>query len=248
VWWDPRALTLGTKSPFGLRREELIVKKEVEPHVVAEGRQRYERWRLARQEARATGALPSLRVVTVRDWVARGQSDAGLWSVDPCEVAVVSIEARDGSDADQPRGAAFGVLVHAVLAQAPLDATRDLLEAIASVEARVVGLSEREGAAAATIAGRVLAHELLVRARKAWGRGECRRETPLTLTDAGGTVIEGVVDLAFEEEGRWTIVDYKTDREIAGEGEERYRRQIALYASAVARATGSKATAVLVRI
>jgi ATP-dependent exoDNAse (exonuclease V) beta subunit len=48
-----------------------------------------------------------------------------------------------------------------------------------------------------------------------------------------------VVDLAFEHDGAWTVVDYKTDREIATLGEERYRRQVALYASAIAQATGA---------
>ncbi len=35
------------------------------------------------------------------------------------------------------------------------------------------------------------------------------------------------------------MVDYKTDREVAALGEEQYRRQVALYASAIARATGA---------
>jgi len=42
-------------------------------------------------------------------------------------------------------------------------------------------------------------------------------------------------------------VDYKTDREIAAAGEERYRRQVALYASAIAQATGSRAAGILLR-
>jgi ATP-dependent exoDNAse (exonuclease V) beta subunit len=62
-------------------------------------------------------------------------------------------------------------------------------------------------------------------------------------------MIEGVVDLAFEEEGRgWTVVDYKTDRELAAIGEDRYRRQVALYAAAIAQATGRPASGVLVRV
>jgi len=54
--------------------------------------------------------------------------------------------------------------------------------------------------------------------------------------------------LAFEENGTWTVVDYKTDREIEARGEGRYRRQVALYASAIARATGRPVSGVLVRI
>jgi ATP-dependent exoDNAse (exonuclease V) beta subunit len=43
-------------------------------------------------------------------------------------------------------------------------------------------------------------------------------------------------------------VDYKTDRELAAAGEDRYRRQVALYASAIAQATGLPASGVLIRI
>jgi len=56
------------------------------------------------------------------------------------------------------------------------------------------------------------------------------------------------VDLAFEEQGAWTVVDYKTDRELAAVGEDRYRRQVALYVSAIAQATGQRARGVLVRV
>ena len=62
-----------------------------------------------------------------------------------------------------------------------------------------------------------------------------------------GTMVEGIVDLAFEEDGQWAVVDYKTDRELAADGEERYRRQIAFYMSAIRQATGMPATGVLVQ-
>src|SRR5207344_146133 len=70
VWWDPSALALGAKSLFGVRREELIV-KDVPKNVVADGRSRYDRWRLARADAHAAGAHPSVVVETVREWSAR---------------------------------------------------------------------------------------------------------------------------------------------------------------------------------
>jgi ATP-dependent helicase/nuclease subunit A len=63
-----------------------------------------------------------------------------------------------------------------------------------------------------------------------------------------GTQVEGVVDLAFEENGVWTVVDYKTDRELQTAGEGRHRRQVALYAAAIARATGAPAKGVVVRL
>jgi ATP-dependent exoDNAse (exonuclease V) beta subunit len=91
----------------------------------------------------------------------------------------------------------------------------------------------------------VLAHDLLARARAAGARGRCRRETPVTYTLPDGTLVEGVVDLAFEDGGRWVVVDYKTDRELAALGEDQYRLQVALYASAIAQATGSPCDGVL---
>jgi ATP-dependent helicase/nuclease subunit A len=144
-------------------------------------------------------------------------------------------------------GATFGALVHAVLAVAPFESTPDDLIAIARAEATVCGLTEADAAAAARKVAGGLAHDLLARAQRAAARGACRRETPVTLTMDDGTLVEGVVDLAFEENGRWTVVDYKTDRELAT-AEERYRRQVALYAAAIAAATERPATAVIVRV
>ena len=71
---------------------------------------------------------------------------------------------------------------------------------------------------------------------------------PLTYLAADGTLIEGVADLAFEEAGRWTVVDVKTDIEIGRVGLDRYKRQVALYAAAIARATSKPATAALLRV
>jgi len=163
-------------------------------------------------------------------------------------VTTMDVEGRESLRVAHAGGAAFGVLVHAILAQTPFDAARGLLDDIARVEARVLGLPEADAIAAADRVERVLRHELLGRARAAAARGACRRETPVTRTLPDGTLVEGVVDLAFEEQGRWVVVDYKTDREIVEAGEERYRRQLALYASAVAQATGSQATGVLLRV
>ena len=137
-----------------------------------------------------------------------------------------------------------GIIVLGVLVAIALNSRGNL----AAVEARVLGLSEDEAAAAAAVVERLFRHDLLTRAHAADARGACRRETPVTYTMPDGTLIEGVVDLAFEELGEWTVVDYKTDRELAASGENRYRRQVALYASAIAQATGQPAHGVLIRV
>src|SRR6185436_1176387 len=115
-------------------------------------------------------------------------------------------------------------------------------------EARLLGADDRDAAAAAAIADAVFRHDLLQRARAADARGACRRETPVSWTAADGTMIEGIVDLAFEENGRWIVVDYKTDREIAAEGLDRYRRQVAVYVAAIAHATGMPASGTVLRV
>jgi ATP-dependent exoDNAse (exonuclease V) beta subunit len=263
VWWDPGALELGAKAPFGVRREDLIV-KDVPRNVVADGRSQYDNWRLAREDARAMGAIPSLVVQTAREWAeAEAGPDAtpdltrtGL-PVEPADIAVVNVSSTmsaepdfdvDRPDVSRPGGASFGVLVHGLLAQAPFGATRDVLAGIAAIDARLLGVPDDIVEAALTLVERVLSHDLLRRAATAESRGVCRRETPVSYVLASGTLVEGVVDLAFEEGGAWIVVDYKTDRELAVAGEDRYRRQIALYASAIAQATGQQASGVLARV
>ena len=241
VWWDPRALKLDEKPAFGVRREDLIV-KDVPRHVIADGRGHYDRWRLARDDARVAGATASMTVEPARDWIARESAPVAGTDL------VTVVGAGRGGDEARSGGIGFGLLVHGVLAQAPFGATRAALEELAAVEARVLDLSEIEASAAVVVVERVLAHDVLVRARAADVRGACRRETPVTLTLPDGRLIEGIVDLAFEEGGEWTVVDYKTDREIAAAGEDRYRRQVAFYASAIAQATGQPARGVLMRV
>jgi ATP-dependent exoDNAse (exonuclease V) beta subunit len=244
VWWDPGALVLGARPPFGVRREELIV-KDVARDTVAEGRRRYDTWRLAREQARAAGATPSLRAVTVREWAESVLStdDAGLLTVAPADIVIVNVSGPSRSS-----GTSFGVLVHAVLARARFGAGRHELDNVAAVEARLLGLDEMTAESAAAVVERVWSHELIAKAGRADADGRCRRETPISMVLAEGSLVEGFVDLAFEDDGVWTVVDYKTDRELEAAGEERYRRQVALYATAIARATGSPAKGILLRV
>lgn len=105
----------------------------------------------------------------------------------------------------------------------------------------------REPEAASAAVQRALSHPLLQRAREAYRRGQCRRETPVTLTQTDGSLIEGVLDLAVLQGEQWTIVDFKTDREL-DQQLSHYRIQVGLYASAVSRATGQSASAILISV
>ena len=247
VWWDPSALDLDAPPPLGLRRADLVM-KDVPKTVVADGRGRYDRWRLARADARARGAEPSMTVTTVRERTDPDATDGRLapFAVDGAAVAIVNLSSPGGTDEYASGGATFGTLVHSVLAQVPFDATPAQLAALSAAEATVLGLTAVDADIAARKVARVLGHDLMRRAAGASARGACRRETPVTMTLPDGTLMEGVVDLAFEEGGHWTVVDYKTDRELSG-NEEAYRRQVAAYTAAVAAAVGAPASGVLVR-
>jgi ATP-dependent exoDNAse (exonuclease V) beta subunit len=115
-----------------------------------------------------------------------------------------------------------------------LDAGAEEVHALAHLEGRIIGAPNEEVDAAASLVTRVLAHSLLHDAREAEARGACRREVPVTLTLESGLLLEGVVDLAFERDGGWTVVDFKTDEDPTA-ALEAYRRQVGLYASAIGR-------------
>jgi ATP-dependent helicase/nuclease subunit A len=76
-------------------------------------------------------------------------------------------------------------------------------------------------------------------------------ETQVIHKLADDTIVEGVVDLAFQEEGPggalWTVVDFKTDREFSLSS-ERHVEQVRIYAGAIAAATGDKARGVVMVI
>jgi ATP-dependent exoDNAse (exonuclease V) beta subunit len=104
---------------------------------------------------------------------------------------------------------------------------------VAQANARLIDATAEEVDAAATTVRAALQHPLMQRASTAQA---VRRETPLQHYLDDGTLIEGVVDLAFQEDTPefqgWTVVDFKTDREIE-KAENQYRAQVAAYVDAV---------------
>ena len=60
-----------------------------------------------------------------------------------------------------------------------------------------------------------------------------------TLEDSENLFLQGIIDTAFEEDGEWILVDYKTDRVKSGEDLiKRYKIQMDLYKEALQRLTG----------
>ncbi|MGH9240389.1 MAG: UvrD-helicase domain-containing protein [Vicinamibacterales bacterium] len=241
VWWDPSALQLGAEPPFGLRRQELI-SKDVALDVVAEGTARYVTWRNGREDAITRAARPTVNVRTVTEWARAVNPDKWQVASSKFQVQMVTLEASEG----RPSGPRFGTLVHASLAAVPLDADQATSDRIVAVQARIVAAPAGEVIAAQQLVRAVLGHEVLAQARRAAERGALLRETPTTII-LDGQVIEGNVDLAFETEDGYLVVDFKTDR-AEGDVLAVYTRQVQLYAEAIAEATGKPARALLMSV
>ncbi|HET7291366.1 MAG TPA: UvrD-helicase domain-containing protein [Vicinamibacteria bacterium] len=137
-----------------------------------------------------------------------------------------------------PSGAGrhFGSLVHQILEWIPLDAP-EAARGMALALAPRFSLDTEAGLRAASAVERTLSLPVLARARRSprvW------RELPLVFPD-GGLLVEGVVDLVFEEEGALVVVDYKTDAIAAEQAVDQaahHAPQLRLYARGLRQATG----------
>ncbi len=247
VWWDPLHIDRPGAERRGLRHEHLI-SKDAPPEVVAGDLAAYRQWRSRLDATIAHGQQPSVRVMTATEW-AHATADGTVTL--PVAIADLARGVRvvDAGvfDPYRPTGARFGILVHALLAHVPLDATAEQIARLAAVQARMLRSSDEERAAAAAMVDRALKHALLdrVRAARAAGRS-CRREVSLGLV-VDGVVVDGQADLLFDDGDHWLVVDFKTDVEITGR-EAIYQRQVALYMDAAQRATGATVEGALLRV
>ncbi len=235
VVWCPKALPLGREDDAGLRQDRILRADAAGTRGAAtDGVAAHGVWKATRIDAIANASAPSVVVRTptdVKDDVTR-------------DASAIRIEQTSAVSGARPSGKRFGVLVHAILATVPLDAGATTLADIAKVQGRIVGAEDDEVAAARDAASAALAHPLLARARAST---RVERETPMILKEADGSLLEGVVDLAFREASGWTVVDFKTDVEL-GPRKEAYARQLDAYCRAITAATGEPAEGALLRV
>jgi ATP-dependent exoDNAse (exonuclease V) beta subunit len=243
VWWDPHTLKLESPPYRGLRRDDLI-DKTIDSKIVETDLHVHLAGKAGRDAAIARASQPSIDVATATaraiDANAAGKDLASPDSAaqsrndPPDSTANIMVEhLQSTAKLDLPRGVRFGALVHAVLATVPLDSDESSVRAAAELQSRILGASEAEVDAATTVVSAMFAHPLIDRARRA---SQCRRETPVAFVDDDGVVIDGQVDLAFEDADGWTVVDFKTSREVRADLALQ-RRQVALYARGIAMAT-----------
>jgi ATP-dependent exoDNAse (exonuclease V) beta subunit len=229
VWWDPAVLPPEPEQHAPLRHQR-VLELDVDGAVASE--ESYRVWKVAREEVLARGSQPALKVHTVTE-LARRESEsidgAGRRSAPPVRVETV---ARPG--ADRPKGRRFGALVHALLASMNF-ANPNGLAQVAATSGKVIGATEEEIEAAIIAVRAALDHPVLKKAAAQAADG-LRRETPVLIELEDVSLAEGVIDLAFREEEQqftgWTVVDFKTDHEVATSA-DRYVSQVRLYAEAI---------------
>ena len=160
-------------------------------------------------------------------------------------------EEQDIPDEPWKRGRAgtnIGRAVHAVLQTVDME-TGHGLEDIAKAQAAAEGVPDRS-AEIARLARHALSSGIV---KRALGSGRWWRETPVAgpappEIDAPGVdspgIVEGFIDLLFEEEDGFVIVDYKTDALRSVDDIDRamkqYRLQGGGYAFALERAVGAR--------
>ena len=230
VWWDPSKLTLNVDGGLGLRQKEILA----EDNGVSLAA--YREWIERRAELIARASKPQFEVFLA------SQSAA------PPDNAIEVTTESAAQSAARPSGRRFGALVHSILRDVALDAVS--IAKTVEMNARSLGAPRDESEAARAAVEAALAHPLLVRARSAT---RCHREYPVTLQLDGGRLLEGIIDLAFVEDGTWIIVDFKTDVDFktgvdTTARREQYERQLQWYAYALTRLTGMPARAHLLSL
>jgi ATP-dependent helicase/nuclease subunit A len=138
-------------------------------------------------------------------------------------------------------GRDFGSLVHQLLEWVPLEdvdgGRGERVRAMAEALAPSFGLDAEAAGRAAEQVERALALPVIDRARRAtrvW------RELSLWFPD-GAHLVEGVVDLVFEEDAQLVVVDYKSDAITADQAlaqAAHHAPQLQLYGRGLAQATG----------
>lgn len=228
VWWDPALLERVAPPLPGLQNEDLLARDE--HGEAARSQERYAAWQTARAAALESGRAARFTLL-----------QPSLAANDPpgpaAEVAVVTV----AGDRVRPGGRRFGTLLHAVLRDAPLHADRAEFERWTGLHARLLGATEAEQAGAVECALAAWGTPLLAAARAA---ERVHREFPVTAAFGENGVVEGALDLAFLSRGQWTIVDFKTDADLAAR-RTAYERQLRWYVFALRQATGLPAQAVL---
>ncbi|HEY6394964.1 MAG TPA: 3'-5' exonuclease, partial [Candidatus Binataceae bacterium] len=240
VWWDPSRLILDVTEAMGLR-QDMLLRVDESKQASDRSKRDYKEWSERRAAMLAAGGTETVRVTTATE-LAIASPEVGL-----AEAGEIRIE-ETRRDPSRPHGTRFGTLVHSTISRVGLTAAREQIEETASLLGRILGADDKEIAAAAAAVHEALASPLMKRAASS---AHLMRECSILAKLDDGVVVEGIADLAFAENDdsavRWTIVDFKTDLELAPRLDE-YRAQIGIYARGIRASTGCAASGVILWI
>jgi len=244
VWWDFSALEEASQDRSGTKLNDFLKQDEAKLRA-QEGVVAHEEWKTRRNLVREAAAKPLWAVLTA------SASDEPITATDEVGAELVSevLIEKIPIDFSRPHGKRFGTLVHSVLSVMGLDSDQESIAQVARLQGRILGATNEEIQAAQETVQQVAQHKVIKRGAVAMQAGKCRREAPVTLKLRNNSMVEGIVDLAYQDptdKDTWMVVDYKTDFEMKGRLDE-YRKQVWLYALAISRASGKKAKPVLLQ-
>ena len=241
TWFDSRELDLGGEAAPRARASAVLDGTDADTQAALS---REQTWEAERKTRRRAARQVSLRV-TIASEHPTTTEDAET----PAPTPITNeTEAELGADAPEPlakapstRSAAFGRLVHALLAQASTLGP-DLATAARAL-APQYALTPDDAVAAAELATRARSLPDIAAADTA---DLVYRELPFALPLEKGVLATGQIDLAYRKAGAWTVIDFKTahlhDRAAAIEA---HGAQLKVYRQALARITGAPVRAAL---
>jgi PAS domain S-box-containing protein len=208
LWFNPALLELNKEIADGIANKE-ILQGDPGPGLVL-----YNAWKSRRATILQNGTKPSFQIVVATD-AASGQGVK-------IPVEIISI-ALGGS---RTRGRRFGSLVHSIIMDADFDSDPVALQRLAVAHASRLSASEDEIESAVGVVASILEHAIL---KAAAGAAVAHREYPFLFRDEHGAIVEGNIDLVYQQNAEWIIVDFKTGPADRKE----YRRQVELYGKAL---------------
>ena len=143
-------------------------------------------------------------------------------------------------------GTRVGRAVHGVVQVLPFDDPLPLVPALVVQQCRAEEVPERFHPYVAQLVRSIVTSEAFTRMATVARTGTVRREMYVG-AEVAGEGVYGIIDAVWMEDGRFVVVDFKTDHvlETSAVLADRYRPQLEAYASALRAATGIEVAATL---
>jgi ATP-dependent exoDNAse (exonuclease V) beta subunit len=254
TWYDSRRLVFGVEGP---RTHNVSVAVDGSASDAKNALAAEQAWIAARRATRKQARVPVPRISNPSDSeparprgpsfsrdAADADQEAGtgaqrLYGSEPAgELSELShAEGIAASVDDEP--AVLGRYVHEIMAT--VDLSGNDVEPIARTLARRYGVADMNVKRALEMVRRVLDLPLMHEARAAT---KIYREVPLIGNASGGRA-EGKIDLLFEREGKWWIVEFKTDALDGSDALREYGGQLRAYSTSLAGVVAADVKAVI---